>query len=156
MSTPETEKMREFLENLISTMQSTGEDRINKMMNYSLVDCCHDPLTLTIALPVTYWMMNPARIMHGGLVATALDIALGCMSLYVSEDHKAATAQLSVNFIRPVSEGDRLLLTSFCHKPGRTMAHITGHAVSENTGKTVATASGVFSTMVSFNYLKPQ
>jgi acyl-CoA thioesterase len=153
MQSTETARMQIFLKRFIDALPSTEEGRINHMMNYSFVECCDKPPSLTISLPVADWMLNTAEIMHGGLMATALDISMGGLAHYLSPVHKTATAQFSVNFIRPALPGDRLFLTSTCHKAGKTMAHINALAVSKRTGEVCASSSGIF--VMGFSKAKP-
>lgn len=86
---------------------------------------------------------NPIGMVHGGLVCTLLDSALGCA---VHTTLPAATGytsiEIKVNYLRPVTaDSGPLVCTGRVTKSGRRVAFAEGE-VLDNTGKTVATASG--------------
>jgi uncharacterized protein (TIGR00369 family) len=79
---------------------------------------------------------------HGGVIATLLDTALGCaVHTCLAPGERYATTELSVNFIRPLDvETGRVLCTGEVLHIGRTIATAQGHLVSEATGKLIAHA----------------
>ena len=79
---------------------------------------------------------------HGGVISTLLDTAVGCaVQTYLGPGEGYATAELSVNFVRPVdAETGRIIATGEVLHIGRTMATAQGHLVSEATGKLLAHA----------------
>ena len=79
---------------------------------------------------------------HGGVISTLLDTALGCaVHTHLGPGDGYATAELSVNFVRPIDvETGRLLVTGEVLHIGRNMATAQGHLVSEETGKLLAHA----------------
>lgn len=86
---------------------------------------------------------NPIGMVHGGLVCTLLDSALGCA---VHTTLPAGTGYTSIenktNYLRPVSaDSGPLTCTGRVVKPGRRVAFAEGE-VTDVDGKTVATASG--------------
>lgn len=86
---------------------------------------------------------NPIGMVHGGLVCTLLDSALGCA---VHTTLPAGTGYTSIeiktNYLRPVSAASGpLTCTGRVVKPGRRVAFAEGE-VTDTHGKTVATASG--------------
>jgi uncharacterized protein (TIGR00369 family) len=77
---------------------------------------------------------------HGGVISTLLDTALGCALQTTLEPGVGyATTELSVNFVRPVDESTgRVIVTGEVLHVGRNLATAQGHLVSEETGKLLA------------------
>ena len=83
-------------------------------------------------------------ILHGGVVATLLDTAMGrAVSTLCRDDQSAVTAQLNVNFIRPVWLGETLTITGEVQHSGRQTA-VTRGEIRTAAGVLVATGSGTF------------
>lgn len=86
---------------------------------------------------------NPIGMVHGGLVATLLDSALGCATHTTLPAGTGYTSiEIKVNFLRPINSGSGpLTCTGTVTKTGRRVAFAEGE-VLDNQNKTVATASG--------------
>lgn len=86
---------------------------------------------------------NPIGMVHGGLVCTLLDSALGCATHTTLEAGTGYTSiEIKVNYLRPVTaDSGPLICTGRVTKPGRRVVFAEGEVV-DNQGKTVATASG--------------
>jgi len=85
---------------------------------------------------------NPVGMVHGGLVATLLDSALGCAvhsTLPANTAH--ASIEIKVSYLRPISAGTgRITAHGWVTKPGRRVAFADGD-VRDGAGKILATAS---------------
>ncbi|GAA1559919.1 PaaI family thioesterase [Brevibacterium picturae] len=86
---------------------------------------------------------NPIGMVHGGLVCTLLDSALGCaVHTTLPAGTGYTSIEIKVNYLRPVSkDSGPLVCTGRVTKGGRRVAFAEGEVV-DNLGKTVATASG--------------
>jgi uncharacterized protein (TIGR00369 family) len=86
---------------------------------------------------------NPIGTVHGGLVCTLLDSALGCATHTTLPAGSGYTSiEIKVNYLRPVSAGNgALICRGRVTKPGRRVTFADGE-VLDNQGKVVATASG--------------
>ncbi len=86
---------------------------------------------------------NPIGTVHGGLVCTLLDSALGCATHTTLPAGTGYTSiEIKVNFLRPVTAGSGpLICTGRVTKPGSRVAFAEGEVV-DNQGKVVASASG--------------
>lgn len=58
-------------------------------------DCCH------IAFPVRDFLFNPQGTLHGGVIATVMDIAAGHLLQHVT-GAGGATLEMKLQFLRPV------------------------------------------------------
>lgn len=86
---------------------------------------------------------NPIGAIHGGLVCTLLDSALGCAAHTTLPAGTGYTSiEIKTNYLRPVSAtSGPLRCTGWVTKPGRRVTFAEGE-VTDNQGRTVATASG--------------
>lgn len=85
---------------------------------------------------------NPIGMVHGGLVCTLLDSALGCATHTTLPAGIGYTSiEIKVNYLRPVTvDSGPLTCTGRVTKPGRRVTFAEGE-VLDNQGKIVATAS---------------
>jgi uncharacterized protein (TIGR00369 family) len=86
---------------------------------------------------------NPIGTIHGGVVCTLLDSALGCATHTTLPAGSGYTSiEIKVNYLRPVSAGNgALTCRGWVTKPGRRVAFAEGEVVDDK-GMVVATASG--------------
>lgn len=86
---------------------------------------------------------NPIGTVHGGLVCTLLDSAIGCaVQSTLAQGQGYTSIEIKVNYLRPVFAGSGLLTCSATvTKPGNRVAFADG-VVTDGSGKTVATATG--------------
>lgn len=115
---------------------------INAMMKMHLVSSDYDQKTVVLAFGVESWQMNPAGNMHGGMLATALDITMGCAAYTSIEATFTPTISMSLNFVSSVKAGDVLEIEGICDHVGSRLAQVRG--IARVHGKVVATANGSY------------
>lgn len=86
---------------------------------------------------------NPIGVVHGGLVCTLLDSALGCAGHTLLPAGAGYTSlEIKVSYLRPVSPAlGTLTAHGWVTKPGRRVLFVEGD-VRDPADKVVATASG--------------
>jgi len=86
---------------------------------------------------------NPIGTVHGGLVCTLLDSALGCaVQSTLAQGQGYTSIEIKVNYLRPVfASSGPLVCSATVTKPGNRVAFADG-VVTDGSGKTVATATG--------------
>jgi uncharacterized protein (TIGR00369 family) len=84
--------------------------------------------------------LNPSGTVHGGVLATLLDTAMG-LAVRSSRDDVPATSQLTVTFLRPARTG-RLVVTGKVGKQGEHLVVCDGDV--EQDGRPVAAAVATF------------
>ena len=86
---------------------------------------------------------NPIGMVHGGLVCTLLDSALGCAShTLLSAGVGYTSIEIKVNYLRAVTAASGMLTAhGWVTKPGRRVIFVEGDA-RDAAGRVVATASG--------------
>lgn len=85
---------------------------------------------------------NPIGLVHGGLVCTLLDTALGCAAHTTLPKGTGYTSiEIKVSYLRPVTmDSGQLVATGRVTKPGKRVCFTEGEVV-DAAGRTVATAS---------------
>ncbi|TDD39462.1 PaaI family thioesterase [Actinomadura sp. KC06] len=98
-----------------------------------------EPGRVVFALTPRTDFSNPLGIVHGGILSTLLDSAMGCAVHTALPDGAGyTTLELSVNFVRPVPlEGGRLVCEGTTVHVGRKLATAEGRVRNED-GKLVA------------------
>ena len=86
---------------------------------------------------------NPIGTVHGGLLCTLLDSALGCaVQTTLPQGQGYTSIDITVNYLRPVlATSGPLTCVATVTKPGNRVAFADG-VVTDGSGKTVATATG--------------
>jgi len=65
--------------------------------------------------------LNPGRIVHGGIIATLLDAAIGlALRTKLGMDRTHVTVNLSVNYLKPFRAGTLIARGRAIHSGGRT------------------------------------
>jgi uncharacterized protein (TIGR00369 family) len=85
---------------------------------------------------------NPIGTVHGGLVCTLLDSAVGCaVQTTLPQGQGYTSLEIKVNYLRPVRANmGELRCVGTVTKPGSRVAFAEG-VVTDMSGKTIATAS---------------
>ncbi len=86
---------------------------------------------------------NPIGTVHGGLVCTLLDSALGCaVQSTLAQGQGYTSIEIKVNYLRPVlASSGPLTCVATVTKPGTRVAFADG-VVTDAAGKPVASATG--------------
>lgn len=85
---------------------------------------------------------NKRGVVHGGMVATAFDTALGDCCWHVTDQRPSVTVQLSIQYISALELGDFAVVTAEIVRRTRTLIFARGTMrVGE---RAVATADGVW------------
>ena len=97
------------------------------------------------ALQVTDSLLNPHRVLHGGVVYSLADTGMGG-ALYtdIDEDESCATVQIDIFYLAPVTSGTLTCETKLIHR-GKTTAVLESEV--KNDGRLVAKALGTYSVL---------
>src|SRR5262245_14405564 len=89
---------------------------------------------------------NPMGTLHGGVLATLADTAMGmAFAAQLGPDETFTTLELKINFVRPVWQG-RLIATGRVVQAGRTVG-LTECDIHDAQGRLVARASSTCMTL---------
>jgi uncharacterized protein (TIGR00369 family) len=89
-------------------------------------------------------LRQPHGILHGGATASVIDTATAFAVVSVLEkDEKASTVDLTIHYLRPVSEGG-ITCTAKIVRAGRRLLTVAADVVNDE-GKLIATALSTYS-----------
>ena len=134
---------QQLLESFLASRQSL-DGTINRMMEFELQDAELDEKAVTLRFPVKAWQLNPMGVMHGGMICTAMDITMGCAAYMLSHGAHTPTIEMSVNFIRPVPNGDFLSIRAYADHAGKRFVQLRCEAVLQSSNQIAATAVGTY------------
>lgn len=144
MNEKNSEKSREQLLKQFVKLRLNLTDTINSMMEFQVEHMDEDLHGVTLSFPVKAWQMNPMGSMHGGMICTAIDITMGCAAFTLSHGVHTPTIEMSVNFVRPVPEGDLLMIYAHVDHAGKRFVQLRCEAVLHSSQKIAATAVGTY------------
>jgi len=96
-----------------------------------------------LALELRPKHMSRAERVHGGVLFTLLDTALGrAIIASLPEGRGCATVEIKINYFRPVQQG-RIIAIGRVKETTRSLAYAEGEILNDQ-GKVLARASGTF------------
>lgn len=140
------EKMEKGMGEIIDHIQS-GSEGADMLMKAKLVGCSEKEHTVTIEFPVMEWQLNPFDKMHGGLIATAFDEALGILAIYLNNGKPAVSVSMSLNYLKPVPMNDSILITAKATSLGKKLITVSGECRLKSSGLLTGTAIETFATI---------
>lgn len=84
-----------------------------------LEDFNADALSLTVSFEASPWMQNPGGTLHGGIIATMFDNAMGSLASIFADGHFTPTLNLDINYLRALPAHGRVFLRATILKPGK-------------------------------------
>lgn len=122
------------------------ETRVIENAFDKLLECEYErksETNLTVTLPIQPLFINSLGIVHGGIISSLADIAMG-NSFDVDENNRqtVVTVDLKTTFIK-AAKGRFLIADAHVVKKGRTLNHIDCFIYDEN-NNLVAKANGIF------------
>lgn len=94
----------------------------------------------TVTMPVHDYMFNPQGSLHGGVMATALDISMGHLLKHAVG--AGSTLAFNIQYTRALREGTLRAISKFTHQ-GKNICFLSADALDE-TGRLVATATSTW------------
>ena len=102
-----------------------------------------EPGTASARLEVTATVLNPNGVVHGGVIFTMVDTAMGKAVMSVLDEGQiCASIELQMRFLRPVETGS-LQADATVIRRGRRIIHLESQ-VHDSAGALVATGAGTF------------
>ncbi len=88
--------------------------------------------------------LNPNGVIHGGVIFTLADTAMGKATMSVlREGQICASIELSVRYLRPINKG-KLIATASVIKAGKSVVHLESRVVGGDDEKLIAIVNGSF------------
>lgn len=102
-----------------------------------------DEDTYQITIPITPFIMNPLKIVHGGFTATLADSTMGAVVLRKLPKHMGAvTSEMKINYISP-GKGTHLICQAKAVHIGKQLC-VAECKILTDSGKLVAIGTGTF------------
>lgn len=81
--------------------------------------------------------LNPLKIMHGGIMVTLMDEAMGICGFTLNAENGFATVNLTADFFASAKEGEEIFIYGKIEKRGRQLIHAVAH-IENSQGKILA------------------
>ncbi len=99
------------------------------------------------ALDVSDRHLNPNGVVHGGVVFTLVDTAMGRATMSVLEEGRiCASIEVAVRYLRPIT-GGRLVATASVLQAGRRIVHLEGWVTVDGDDRPVAVVQASFAVL---------
>lgn len=124
--------------------QLRPSDGFASLLSYRLVAWRKDEAD--VALMIERRHLNRSGVLHGGVLTTLLDVALGYAGCFIATPgrrRRAFTLSLNTQFIATGQVGDRLTAKGHKIGGGASVFFAKGEVLTEG-GRLLATAEGVF------------
>ena len=133
----------ERLQKRAEQINSSKGGRMNAMLAPEFCGCDTEQMQASFRFRAQEWEKNQRGEVHGGAAASMFDTAMGMTVLAFLDCSQAATADISVSYIRPFTGNSFIFNTEILH-PGKSLVRIRATAEDEATGKTLASATANF------------
>ncbi|MFT4069130.1 PaaI family thioesterase [Paraburkholderia sp.] len=94
-----------------------------------------------VRFPVRDFLFNPAGTLHGGIIATVMDVSMGHLVNH-AYGAGAPTLEMKVQYLRPLSRGNARCQARFLQR-GRSIAFLESR-LYDDAGKLVAVATSTW------------
>ena len=144
MTAEEKQLFRDRTSELIAGVTGPRKDTVFAMMQPSVAVCDPDAPSVTLTYPGQAWEQNSTGVIHGGVTAAMMDVAMGTLT-YALTGSITPTVNLNISFPRPAAGFSRFFIRAELTKAGRTVMYTTAVMYeAEAPDKPVATAQGAF------------
>lgn len=103
-----------------------------------------EDLSMTCSFSVPERFGNSHGLVHGGIIATIMDIAQGAaVALYAEENRRMTTASLQLSYLKPVCTREKLYVRTRITEIGKTMIFCTAEAWQDE-GDCTTSATSIY------------
>ena len=112
-----------------------------KLLGIELVEI--EPEKVVMQLEMREQLRQPHGLLHGGAIASLIDTAMAfAVVTRLTEDEKASTVDLTVQYLRPHTEG-KIVCTAKVLKAGKRLLFVSAEVENEQE-KLIATALSTY------------
>ena len=131
-------KLRQDIENLLRSrlqaLHEAGAGTIGDMLGLELLRYDPEKAEFLLRGTTAQWMRNLAGTLHGGMCATVLDQAMGCVAYCAKPgEGTAPTVQLQVMYHRPLIPGEDVLIRIRVISVTRSLIQLASEAMLAST-----------------------
>ena len=117
-------------------------NRLNAMLDLHLEDCSRAEKYIEYMFNVKEWCLNPYDGVHGGIICSVLDTAMGVGVVAITQEF-TSTADMAVSFLAPM-RGDRYRIRCDFTQIGHRMVRVISKAIDAETDTLCATGMASF------------
>lgn len=137
-------EMRERLERIAVDACEKRGHMVAGMIKPRLLDCDAEAMTSVIGFPAMEWEINPNGVIHGGIVATMIDTAIGLTTIGITGT-LTPTINLQISYLRPCPADGLIAVRSYITMLGGSVIHTRAEMYdTREPEKLVATAEGAY------------
>ena len=136
--------LRERLETIIHDLNEKRSHMISGMIKPTFISCDAEKMCATLGFPCMEWEKNPNDVIHGGIMATMIDTAIGLTTIAVTET-LTPTINLQISYLRPCPADGMVAVRAYITMLGGSVIHTRAEAYdTREPEKIVATAEGAY------------
>ena len=129
-------QMRDLKQELLVRLEqlhTLAPDSIGDMLQLELVDSDGEAGLYVLRSKTQHWMRNIAGTLHGGMCATLVDQAMGCVAYCAKPgEGTAPTVEMNVSYHRPMIPGEDVFIRVRLVSPGRRLMHLAAEAYQKD------------------------
>lgn len=133
-----------YFKELMGTILAEGKVGLVPSLAPKFVSCNYEELSLTLEFKVKDWMINPEKILFGGMLVSMMDNAYGFLCHYFAGDSFISTISLNTVFLKPGKLDDIIHITVKAESHGRTLVNMSAHAFDVTTNAMIGTSQTSF------------
>ncbi len=139
-------KAAQALDACIALLHKRAPGSIGDMLHFQAGSCDEASRDYVLFAQTEPWMCNPYGTLHGGIISTIMDQAMGTLATCLTEGKALTpTVQLNVTFHHPLLSTQRTMVRLHVNAVTRTMLHLRAEASNEQEPQTLcASATGIF------------
>ncbi len=119
----------QVLRSRLDMLHTAGPQTIGDMLQLQLEACDTEKGEFQLRCKTSLWMRNLAGTLHGGICATLVDQAMGCVAYCAKPgEGTAPTVQLQVSYHRPIIPGEAVLIRIRVISVTKSLMHLSSEA----------------------------
>lgn len=136
--------LREKVEKILDGMSMKSDQKISGMLHTFLIDCNEEEMCITLGFPAQQWETNPNGVIHGGIMATMIDTAIGISTIAVTEKF-TPTMNLHISYLRPCPADGTVAVRAYITMLGGSVIQTRAEAYDTRDPRSlVTTAEGTY------------
>lgn len=133
-------EMETFFRDIMGVILEEGKTGMVTMLNPKFVSCNLQEKSLTLEFKVYEWMLNPEKILFGGIITSMLDNSYGFLGHYFAGDKFISTINMGTTFLKPGSLNDIIHVKVKADSVGKTILNMSGEVLNISSNKLMATS----------------
>lgn len=121
--------MEQCCRRLMEMVVNNERGKLNSLLAPQYVKCSWEDRSLVLQFHSAEWMSNPAGNTHGGAIASAMDITMGCLSWFLAgNDAMTPTVEMSISYLRSIPIDSDFCVRATATHTGRTLLRLVAEA----------------------------